>query len=554
MVRPPDDGHELYNTPKASVANGHKLYNTPKQAVSVSSGAPPPVSPEGGPGVYNVPRAALDSYTQQQEDDGLYKVPRSLEDTSETTYNVPRSLQKPANYDSLQTVFNNTGGDNDRGTPSAHFQISSRQPMPLPDQDPYNMPRPSSSFSPTSGRRGRGGEEGQRYPYDYVDHTLPRGANGVLKSSRSLESLVRNRVTLSPEAPSQTQTARAHRTPSPRAREHKYIEIDVDEFPPSPDRKEQQKRKGENFYAEISDAHPGHQHTPHRYSTTPPETNHYTIVPSNLPTSAVNSTPMPSQSGHASLGQSNGDTNSASKEARALHEEEGYELVLPAEAVARNVALQQQRQIATQPWNMQRAYSVSQGQRAQQAQFSTSGPVDGSGCIDQYVIVNRRDVNQPTQPRDIPAPVTTENNGVINPPSVPVSEEQYEVMTSVKKQVAGVNKSTGGQKGAQFTMVPVVPSKKRGSTSSKSASFPRSDVNGQHSVRDSLDLESVETGSRTSVASSGHLDDLIGPLSPVDSGVHSITSYPPGVPTGKKNVIRIASGSPHDVSPSKDLK
>ena len=616
MVRPPqDNSHDLYNTPRPTpVGNGHDLYNTPQAALgngitlpSGGSDASHNGDSAGNHEVYNVPRAALESNAQLGEDSvgGLYKVPRTLEAPTDT-YSVPKPTQKRKNYDSLEAVHNSADYKANNGSVaplsihdhasirepngsvaplsihnhasirepngsvaplsihnhasirepngsvaplSIHDHASIREPMPTPDQDTYSVPRPSNSSSPSNKRR---------YAYDYVDHTLPRTVNGRLKSSRSLESLVRNRVTLSPENPT---TERSYLTPSQRALRHKYIEIDLSPRPSStsPNRHQRQQNgqvvKNDNLYAEIPD-------TQIRRSSSP--TNRYATVPSNLRASAVNNTPLPSQEQMHQSSSTNAIHN-VSKEARALHEEEGYELVLPVHKTARNLAIQKQ---ATLPMNIGRTYSTSQSSRhtitngrhpgnLAVTQYSTSGPQGQSPGTDEYVIVNRRDFNQPTQPRDIPVPLpqahsnnfTSQILNTSTPSSRPIAEDEYEVMTSVKKQV-----STLGGNNGELSNVPPVPIKKHGSLSNRHSSvsipnsLPRSDLIGRQSLRNSLDLESIETGSRTSTCSSNHLDELVGPLSPIYSGVH-----PLGIPE-KKNVIRIASGSPHDITPSKDLK
>ena len=579
MVRPPEDGrHEAVPNPSTTNGSHQELHNAPKPMPGAET------TPLGSDGeAYNVPRAALESYVQQQQesDDGLYKVPRSLDVTSDGLYNVPKPSEGPSTYDSLQTVHDSTEYqvNNGRGPPSSvQYPMSSRQPLPTPDQDTYSIPRPASSATLANGRHG--GVERQRYPYDYVDHTLPRAVHGTLKTSRSLESLVRNRVNLSPEAPSNPPTGRSYRTPSPRARDHKYIEIDIDDFtsPPSSSSgspvkrghlKEEKQRGKENLYTEIKDSQQ-YRRSSHPENSVQQNTDHYTLVPSNLPASAVsiNNTPQPLEGGGRKyLSQSS--VNGASKEAMALHDE-GYELVLPAENVARNMALHQQRQQPSQPLSIPRAQSVSQRAHATNgklaaewgvAQLGTSGPLNQGRETDEYVIVNRRDVNQPTLPRDIPVVPLPQAHGNV-PQSFDTASshnEQYEVMTSVKKQVGEVDR--GGYGGPQFAMVPPVPTKKCGSVSSTSrgsivsaSSLPRSDLIGRQSLRDSFDLDSIDTGSQISTGSPGHLDDLVGPLSPVDSGVSPINVSHPLSATEKKNVIRIASGSPHDLTPSKELK
>ena len=614
MVKPQGDGYELYNTPKPALLSGYESSDTPAMTSGNSTptkpvpgnGTPKPTpehvtpaeneqelyynttskaTPTSGHEMYNVPRAALESHLQQEEDaDGFYKVPRSLEGIApDGGYKGHKASERPGNYDSLQAAPDSSDSQTNNGSP--RFSISSRKPLPTPDQDAYSVPRMANSSSPSNGRRTADG----RYPYEYVDHTLPRIVNGTLKSSRSLESLVHRRVNTSPEAPSpQTQTqpqssvthtARSYRTPSPRALQHKYTEIDIDHIKAKRGQQQQQPQQRENLYWEISDNKPvrrSSQSTSTFQSTVNPN-DHYAIVPSNIRASAINSTPQPSHSNRKTLPSSNGSHNSVSKEARALHEE-GYELVLPAHEAARNRAI---HQLATAPMNISRAqhqaphshsiqvandrFPQATGNGLSTLQLSSSGPLDSNSQTDEYVIVQRRDSNQMTQPRDIPVPLpqargNRESFASTAPSSRADEIEQYEVMTSVQREVSELDKGTGGRRASsKFKMVPPVPVKKRDSVaisqgSVSSTSVPQSDAVERQSLRNSLDMDSIETGSHASAGSFAHLEEVAGPLSPFDvPGTSPMISHPQTVP-GKKNMVRIASGSPHDIAPSKDLR
>ena len=560
MVKPQENGHELYNTPRPAVmANGHETYN--------------------------VPRAALETH-QQQDDEGLYKVPRSsgveAAAVSDNVYNVPRTAEKRrGNYDSLEAVrddaiqYQRHAGAEQKsssgGSSPVRNQPNFRQPLPDPGQDTYSVPRPVKS-SPLNGRRSD-----TRYPYEYVDHELPRVFTSTLKSSRSLESLVTRRVRLSPETSSpQLHAARTHRTPPPR--HHKYIEIDIDEpeSTPAPAPVNAGVRS-ENLYAEIPDGEPIRRTSHPGNLSSSLQSNMYTTVPSNIRASATNYTPAPHSSG-AHLTRNSGSF-SVSDAARALHEE-GYELVLPAEEVARKRALyqqqqqqQQQHQHPTPPRNISRVKTpVSQrhsmatdgymGRGGASTILSSSGPIDPNPLTDEYVIVNRRDIHQPTQPRDIPVPAPqlhgrlNSSLGVNTSAPRPIQDEEYEVMTSVQLQVKQIDKSGN----SQSDMVPPIPMKKRGSVSRSRESIPASSRGDPTGLSDSVDLDSIETGSRASVGSMNQFDDVVGPLSPSESGLDgkvqrsaSVLSHPQSI-QGKRNVVRIASGSPHDLAPSKDLR
>lgn len=548
MVKPPDDGYDLYNTPKPAVMNGHELYNTPRSVPPANDqeGYNPTPPPADGQETYNIPRAALESHLQQV-DEGLYNVPRSVEGTPSDVYSVPKpEMRSRKSYDSLELKQNGSTPHHDhqvhnnRGNSVRYHTINSRQRLPTPEQETYSVPRPSDSMP----RRTDG-----RYPYEYVDHQLPRNPDGTLKSSRSLESLVHRRVNLSPDPPLQTRT---HRTPSPRALNHRYIEIDLID---PPDGSSGQRQRPENVYAEIQDTEPI-RHGSHPNTAIHSTSNPYAAVPSNLRAAAVNSSPAP----HVNNGSA-----SVSKEARALHKD-GYELVLPAEEGSRNQTLKHQvsspRGIGngrkgppSQSHSVQFANnggfsSVGNGSLAQ---LSSSGPLNPNPSTDEYVIVTRQNS---TQPRDIPVPLpqaqggTTNVSQAINPlcTSVDNLQDDYEVMNAVKRQVH-LDRIAGN--GSKFQMPPPVPAKKGMSVSASQGNCtPQGEANRRQSMRDSMDLDSVESGSRVSVSSSNHLEDVVGPLSPMETSVNSPLQSVPS----RKNVVKVASGSPNDITPSKDLR
>ena len=388
-----------------------------------------------------------------------------------------------------------------------------------------------------------------------------------------------------PQPQSQTHTARSYRTPSPRALRHQYTEIDINDLRANAaaaglrgkQQQHQQPQRGENLYWEISDREPVRRSSQPASTLQSAINANYATVPSNIRASAINNTPQPSQSNRMIFPLSNESLDSVSKTARALHDE-GYELVLPAHEAARNRAIHQQ---ATAPMNISRTqHQAPQSHSIQVAhdgypatgnglttlQLSSSGPLDSNWQTDEYVIVNRRDLNQTTQPRDIPTVPLPQVHGnresfaSVVPSSTPGEMEQYEVMTSVQREVSELGKGTKGRgTGPKFEMVPPIPTKKRESVaisqgSVSAASLPRSDTLERQSLRNSLDMESVETGSRASAGSFAHLEDVVGPLSPLDMpGNSPAISLPQPVP-GKKNMVRIASGSPHDIAASKDLR
>lgn len=572
MVRPPEYEQDLYNTPRPQVTAAEELYNSPRPQRAMSIQHTPSntslSSQPGGQEVYNVPRSILETDPQRDEDDdGLYKVPRSLEQPQlqqEELYNVPRTAPARSSYDSLQTVQNSPGYQINKSRVT-----SSSSPPHNTQQETYSVPRPTPHFSPVSERRADA--NGRRYPYDYVDHRIPRTPEGQprLKPSRSLESLVRKRVTVSPDSVPSSFHSPGHMshqqpTPLPRA-QHRYIEIDVDDFrevSPSSPSSGSHGNIQENLYAEISDSE-----TPERRSSHP-DTGYSKVVKHDkvlnggtLQYTSANNTPLPTQHGRVYSQNSNG----TSKAARALHEE-GYELVLPAEEAARNLTLKTQRMAAnTQPMPIGRAQSISSLTQNTHYNYQNGGHpvIQGNNSTsqlgisvphndsqnDEYIIVNRRDFNLlPTQPRDIPVPLPQAStlSQSLNAGNTIRIEDEYEVMSSVKR-----GSTDSGR--PNFT---IGHSLKKQGVAPFSNGTPTPQLRTPlQSIRDSIDLDSVETGSRGSIGSGSHLDELVGPLSPIDAGAAPPIPQPynGSIPI-KRNVVRIASGSPHDVTNSKELK
>ena len=189
------------------------------------------------------------------------------------------------------------------------------------------------------------------------------------------------------------------------------------------------------------------------------------------------------------------------------------------------------------------------------AQLSSSGPLKPNPLTDEYVIVTRQDFNHSTQPRDIPVPLpqagTTKISQAVNPLSTSVDplQDDYEVMNAVKRQIH-LDRIAGS--GPKFQMVPPVPAKKGMANHGNSTS--QLEANRRQSMRDSLDLDSVESGSRVSVASSNQLEEVVGPLSPMETSMNSPLQIVPNKSTPNKSVVKIASGSPSDITPSRDLR
>ena len=86
----------------------------------------------------------------------------------------------------------------------------------------------------------------------------------------------------------------------------------------------------------------------------------------------------------------------------------------------------------------------------------------------------------------------------------------------------------------KFQMVPPVPAKKGMANHGNSTS--QLEANRRQSMRDSMDLDSVESGSCVSVASSNQLEEVVGPLSPMETSMNSPLQIVPNKSTPNKKV------------------
>ena len=543
------DGTEIYNVPRPATEagthqNGHEFYSVPRRATEVSA------PPQQGDGLYNVPQPSDAAQTN-------------------TLHNIPRSHQeKKGNYNSLETAQRNAqqqlvGADQVRST-SVRFLPNSRLVRPNPRQDLYSIPRTSNPSSPLFLHAPP-----QEKRYEDIDMSNPRyRGTHTLKPSRSLESLVHRRVNTSTNSsPSQF---RAHRTPPPH--NHTYIEVDInDTGAPIPPPQAQGIQNRENLYAEIPEdslprrsSHPSHLSS----AAQADKSNYYTTIPSDgrMVLLMNNSSLYNNQIQH---------TDPGTEAARALHKE-GYELCLPADDGARSRAVPVYhtpprsipRRSTNNPQTIAQSYSaqstldnvtrMGMGRRGGgpiEMQLSSSGPSGPNVLTDEYVIVTRQGTHQPSQPRDIPAPQLQHTNTVGSPPlqspmSVAGMDDQYMEMSSAQLQV---RRQTMGS--SNHHAPPPVPVKHRGSVGS-STSLRGSSRSSVGQLRDSLDLDILstsETGSQ-STGSCNHLDDLESLQSPLWwPKMTSVPSAPQMVPT-TPSLVRIASGSPHDITPSRQLK
>ena len=585
VPRPAGGGSELYSVPRPQAQNGETEGSTGSAFHTVSSPRPVARVEQNGQEIYNVPRPTAEVSPPQQNGQDLYNVPRPATEgpvpSDEGLYNVPRPADAPQpdnlynvprpqevkrqNYDSLQSVreiVHQQPSTEQASRGSVRYPASSRMVRPDPGRETYSVPRP---VNPRHSHMMQTNPLTNRYEDIEIDDPRLRGTPR-LKPSRSLESLVHKRIRPSERSTPQLHT-RAHRTPSPRS--HHYTEVDVDTATPAQGSAPRTPHP-ENLYAEIpDDPIPRHVSYPAQLNNAaqPHNSNYYTTIPSEgRMVIVMNSSPQNSRHlSHSSSGF-------LSDKARALHEE-GYELCLPADESSRQKASVvyhtpprnvPRRNFAPGPMahsystqlsrdGFHRAGSLNRAGGDTGVQLSSSGPVEPNPLTDEYVIVTRQDLHQPTQPRDIPMPQLHGGTPAPQSNSVPgvTPDEPYELMSSVQLHVT--RQTVGSSTSA---VPPPVPTKQRGSISSTG---PLSSRTSAGHLRDSLDLDNMsmsETGSVASMGSSNQLNDLEGQLSPVgldEAPRKAFISNPQTVPA-KKNLIRIASGSPRDATPSKDLR
>ena len=556
-----ENGNDTYSVPRAQQngrdevdSGGTVIYHIPSSRPAMGSPATylqrddqqtykvPRASLENGLNTYSVPQAVLENHSPSEED-ALYKTPRAVARTlsPENVYHAPRS------QDSRKGEYDNLSGTS--------FPSGSRM---APAQDNYSVPRPPIQTPQEHHRNPRSGQ------YDYVDTSLPRyTGSGRLRPSRSLESLVKRRIVLNQDDSSSPKHSSAYtrKTPSPSAR-HQYFEIDI------PDTTAVQgagnsRQPPENLYAEISDKEPVRPNSSTGYaanSTRSTKMNTYVTCP-QIPTVDAVSSQLPR-------------SNSVTATARALHRQ-GYELVFPTEDVSRQRAMTQQI-TSIPPRNTEKKTSGSSIRHSIQlrdevkafnndsaSKLSTSGPTEPSVLGDEYIIIRRSsDTRQQSQPQDIPVPLPQERRPDSRPATgtsvpIPVQEAEYEVMGSVQ-----IAKHIGADR-SRVSLPALISAQHRDSGfGSASECYPK-DMGRQISVRDSLELDSMsmcvsEAGSRTSVGSLNQLEEVAGPMSPaVVDGKEpksiSMYSSPQGIPA-RKNLVRIASGSPQDITHSKALR
>lgn len=547
----PKPADQVYNVPKPYTRNVSDTYDFPRPADSA----------EGDQSLYNTPR----SITQHTSDENFYtNVPRSSSDpTSDDTYSVPRT-PTAATLNAIKQTNTTTQGQGN-------------------SHELYNVPPRRgnrTSSPPTTG------------PYDSVDYNVPRGLSlRKLRPARSFESLFTRRVNQVPSG--------SHVSPPELADGHNmYVDIGRNHSnKPNP----QTGYGRENLYAEIPE-----DYIPRR-GQIEAGINENKITPGSSHSPPVSSQAIPTSGGAELYDQV--PRRQGSKKQRELVSQ-GYELCLPAESAADDMRMMtlpnpKKRSSETPPRNIPRdekllekydiqlpsvrsarphseadlieSDGISRTSKHSSDILGSSIPADSAFPVnDEYVIITHRDTRPkfiPTQPQGIPgqdvSELLTNSGSGSNQPSNQNADfsEEYQLMSAVK-----INRSHLTYDTPNPTLIHTVGN---GGQSKMILARPNSDfvqdvqyemVNPSDFKRlnseSSLDMEGISPrnsrpfeqqrnfshGSLGSVFSEGSEGEV---QSPTDG--HDTTSTAEAA-VAVKSRMRIASGSPRDLSGSLDLR
>ena len=565
-LHPEQCAENLYNVPRsqADPADPENLYKVPRRLADQSSES-----------LYNVP---------QPQGEELYKVPRP--NAENILYNIPR--QRPSNvtdgtYDEPRSVLMRSEQDD------TYYTIPSDMTAA---ENVYNIPQSSSDNSTYSVPRSV--EEGaSRVPlprqdnrYEEIDIQPTR----KLKTSRSFESLYTHRVQPPP---------RSRFSPElPPTKGNYYVDIDLGGQVAS-----------DHMYAEIHEhPMPSRQENSPRHS--PPtragdgsdESNFYATISDSKPSPQIVRRPTPELSADGMA--------KAQELAR-----QGYELCMPVSADDKSRTLPLRGAMSTPPRTIPRAnYSILEkygiqfpnemrttenGEAGQHSVAPSSCPTtDGKNSMDEYVIITR--TMQPSQPQDIPPRhiLRTESTGsslaknpldnyemVTSPgsstakrpaddyeqmtsPGSSLAEnskpvDDYEVMTSARLNFQRATEASQNTSGFQTSLQPTkdvhttsINGSERsygnvshyGSSDHFNRTYGNIGLDGAIHVDNMSSAEGAGTSYGNIVASSG--------LSQPEEGLYQ-APRPIGsksMPAPHKQLVRIASGSPHDKTPGTDLR
>ena len=551
MPRPYDDSRNkpgYYHHPKPA----EELYKVPK----------PHTITGNVPDTYDFPRPAC----LAEGDQSLYNTPRSISHTSDENFytNVPRSSSDPTSDDTYSVPRTPTAATLNAVQGQGNSQI-------------YNVPPRRcnrTNSPPTTG------------PYDTVDNAPAQQRMSLhkLRPARSFESLFTHRVNQVPSG--------SHVSPPELADGHNmYVDIERSHNnKPNP----QTSYDRENLYAEIPE-----DYVPKRGQIE-------TRMSGNKYVTAPGSSPLSSQgtltSGSAEL-YDQVPRRQGSKKQRELVSQ-GYELCLPADSTADNMRMmtlpnRRKRSSETPPRNILRDEKLLEKYDIQLPPVRSTRPhseadlidtndtsIRSSGILgssiptestlpvnDEYVIITHRDTRPkftPTQPQgipgqDIPQPFPDSGGGsTLSSNQNATFSEEYQLMSAVKinrthltydtpnptlvanghSKMLLVRPNSDFVQDVQYEMVNPSDFKRLNSESSL-------DMEGI-SPRNSRPFEqqrNVSHGSLGSVFSEGSEGEV---QSPTDGGGGTTSTAAVTVPL--KSRMRIASGSPRDLSESLDLR
>lgn len=583
----------LYKVPQPHLHTEHEnLYKVPQ---------PHPHVEQGAENLYKVPQPHVHT---EQGAENLYKVPQShlhAEQGAENLYNVPRSQTDPADPENLYNVPRRQG---DQGTESLYNvpQPQSEELYKVPRSDAgsirdiYNVPRLQSS-NMTDGTLMEGEQDNAYYsipsdmavaenvyniPQSSSDNTysvprsveegaprvpLPRQDNRYeeidiqptrkLKTSRSFESLYTRRVHPHPR------TRFSPELPSPTKGNY-YVDIDLDGH-----------IANEHMYAEIHD-HPSRlENSPRQNPATwaTGESNFYATIPDSKPSPPKVRRPTPELS-----------TEGVAKAQELARQ--GYELCMPVSEDDKSKTLPPRGAMSTPPrtiprtnYNLLEKYGIQvpngvcttdNGKAGPHSVVPSSCPAtDGKNLMDEYVIITRS--MQPSQPQAIPPRniQRTETTGssstnravddyeiMTTPGSSSAGKpmDDYEIMTSAKLNLKQMIQTP------EATQIPPQPAEVTHTTSANdshgnlshfgsSDNFNHTYGNvGTDGTSDEDNMSPAEGGG----TSYGNIVASGGPYQP-EEGLYQ-TPRPVGTQVPHKQLVRIASGSPHDRTPGSDLR
>ena len=502
----PQDDEDLYKVPRPQ--NDEDLYKVPR--------------PQNDEDLYKVPRSQNDEdlykVPRPQNDEDLYKVPRAQAGSHNDTYSVPRPLPSDmtdGTYRVPSSVLNEDGQDD------AYYSL------PHGGRNIYNSPQSFGNGSTYHVPRNLSGSELSRVPLPREDNRYEEieiQPTPKLKASRSFESLFNRRVNpprrsaFSPE-------------PSSPMKGNYYVDIDVSG-----------QAENEHMYAEIRELPPtlrlGNGLT--RAAQQSAQSNYYATVPNDRISPPPVRRPTP---------ELNREGLVKSQELA----KQGYELCMPRLSDDKPLTLPPKGATMSMPprtiprknyksvekYGIQIPNGICPSERSKpHIEGSSCPPNEGENFMDEYVIITRK--MEPSQPQDIPArqmhrSMSTQSTSAAERPG-----DDYEIMTS-----APLNLNRGQAK--------------QNSKSPPQLEISTSINNSEHSYgsmsHSSSSGDFSHTYGNVGCDAAFDMDGMSPPEEPVEALYQTprpVGSQPLQVP--RKQLVRIASGSPRDKTCGNDLR